>query len=236
METNPASRTAIAVLKYLLGALVLLLLVALFFPVYRMDPIRARETTCASNMKQLGLGFIQYSQDYDGKWPGGADRWAGEIYPYEKSASVYHCPDDSATALDGKYPVSYAMNANLRGRNVGSPTNGSVTVLAIEHDCKELTDMTRPEQSSQYTVGTEDNTAWGGIRLGTTAEPQNPTRHDPYLIVLASDGHLKMLRPDKVSSGIDNRSADGSQDAVHAAGTMRATGEGTAYTLTFSGK
>jgi prepilin-type processing-associated H-X9-DG protein len=84
---------------------------------------KARQTSCLSNEKQLGLGFMQYSQDNDETYPvnGGAQSgyslgmgWAGQIYPYVKSTDVFHCPDDPTTSHpEGSitaYPVSYAAS------------------------------------------------------------------------------------------------------------------------------
>lgn len=42
---------------------------AILFPVFAKAREKARQTTCLSNMKQLGLGFLQYNQDYDEKFP-----------------------------------------------------------------------------------------------------------------------------------------------------------------------
>jgi len=78
---------------------------------------------------RIGLGFIQYTQDADEKFPSGLDLqdfagssaagsgWAGEIYPYIKSTGVYTCPDDSTATqtVNGVTltPISYAMNIEL---------------------------------------------------------------------------------------------------------------------------
>src|SRR5262249_22233716 len=41
------------------------------FPVFAQAREQARTTSCLSNMKQLGLGFKMYAQDYDEEWPMG---------------------------------------------------------------------------------------------------------------------------------------------------------------------
>ena len=54
----------------------------------------------ASNMKQLGLGLLQYTQDYDENFPP-ANGWHDAVYPYVQNESmfnfagipvVYHAP------------------------------------------------------------------------------------------------------------------------------------------------
>lgn len=50
---------------------IIALLAAVLFPVFARAREKARQTTCVSNLRQLGLGFQQYAQDYDGGYPNG---------------------------------------------------------------------------------------------------------------------------------------------------------------------
>lgn len=99
---------------------IIAILAAILFPVFAKVREKARQTSCLSNEKQLGLGLIQYQQDYDENFPIVADiwgeGWAGRIYPYVKSTGVFACPDDpTAPAASDLYRVSYALNGNLAG-------------------------------------------------------------------------------------------------------------------------
>ncbi len=54
----------------------------------------ARSASCQSNLKQIGLGLIQYTQDYDERYPlatskGSEYGWAQEIQPYLKSLQIF---------------------------------------------------------------------------------------------------------------------------------------------------
>jgi prepilin-type processing-associated H-X9-DG protein len=99
---------------------------------------RALQASCLSNEKQLGLAFVQYAQDYDNTYPCGtrsaplrvlASGWAGQIYPYVKSAGVYRCPDDrpqpSSDGLD-QAPESYAYNWNIGNASLFSTNKDAV--------------------------------------------------------------------------------------------------------------
>jgi prepilin-type N-terminal cleavage/methylation domain-containing protein/prepilin-type processing-associated H-X9-DG protein len=93
---------------------IIAILAAILFPVFAKVREKARQTSCLSNMKQMGLAFTQYSQDYDEKYPNGinwydpgGNGWAGEVYPYVKSTQVFLCPDDSSQGHS-----SYAYNSN----------------------------------------------------------------------------------------------------------------------------
>jgi len=99
---------------------IIAILAAILFPVFAKAREKARQITCASNEKQLGLAFIQYSQDYDEMYPqglpsadGNGNRgggWAGMIYPYVKSTGAFSCPDDPTHPQGTRVPVSYAYN------------------------------------------------------------------------------------------------------------------------------
>src|SRR5580704_3804273 len=92
---------------------IIAILAAILFPVFASAREKARQTSCASNEKQLALAFLQYAQDYDEFMPcgtrdGAADianyasfgnaynylgtGWAGELYSYVKSTGVFTCP------------------------------------------------------------------------------------------------------------------------------------------------
>src|ERR1035438_8303880 len=85
---------------------IIAILAAILFPVFAKVREKARQTSCTSNEKQLGLAFAQYVQDNDETYPVGAKNsnysagdhfgvgWAGAIYPYVKSTGLYVCPDD----------------------------------------------------------------------------------------------------------------------------------------------
>jgi prepilin-type N-terminal cleavage/methylation domain-containing protein/prepilin-type processing-associated H-X9-DG protein len=101
---------------------IIAILAAILFPVFAKVREKARQTSCLSNEKQLGLGFAQYVQDNDEQYPSHTgwwnewtfgEAWAGEIYPYIKSAGVYKCPDDSTVPQAGATVVSYAVNQNI---------------------------------------------------------------------------------------------------------------------------
>jgi prepilin-type N-terminal cleavage/methylation domain-containing protein/prepilin-type processing-associated H-X9-DG protein len=123
-------KKAFTLIELLVVIAIIAILAAILFPVFATAREKARQISCASNLKQLGLGFIQYVQDYDEKFPCGiydtspwviylGNGWAGAIYPYEKSTGVYKCPDDptqpipAGTGTNESYPVSYALNFNL---------------------------------------------------------------------------------------------------------------------------
>ena len=105
---------------------IIALLAAILFPAFARARENARRASCSSNMKQLGLGMIQYAQDYDEHLPCGIAAptpysggnfdgvgWGGEIYAYVKSGQVYTCPSDATIAGVNTQVVSYGYNAAI---------------------------------------------------------------------------------------------------------------------------
>lgn len=78
------------------------LLAAILFPVFGRARENARRSSCQSNMKQLGLAVMQYSQDYDEHmvpkriFVNGATQyyfaWSDILQPYLKNTQVLACP------------------------------------------------------------------------------------------------------------------------------------------------
>jgi prepilin-type N-terminal cleavage/methylation domain-containing protein/prepilin-type processing-associated H-X9-DG protein len=119
---------------------IIAILASILFPVFARARENARRSSCQSNMKQIGLGIMQYTQDYDEKFPsglviGGYDSWkgigwAGQSYPYIKSAQIFKCPSDSTNAVAPAVPVSYAFNTLMASQSM-SILNESVKTVAL---------------------------------------------------------------------------------------------------------
>ena len=129
-----ARRThAFTLIELLVVIAIIAILAALLFPVFQSARESARRTSCLSNLKQLGIGIMQYTQDNDETFPPGAEAtlpawsnetdWCIEIYPYVKSADVFICPDDPQTWSAPSYwgPVtSYVANGEVAWNNADS--------------------------------------------------------------------------------------------------------------------
>ncbi len=138
------NRSGFTLIELLVVIAIIAILAAILFPVFASAREKARQTSCSSNLKQLGLAFTQYVQDYDETMPATVysvpQGWACRIYPYVKATKVFSCPDDpTTTAVASAVPVSYATNVNARLGTTGNPavslakyTSPSLTVLLYE--------------------------------------------------------------------------------------------------------
>jgi prepilin-type N-terminal cleavage/methylation domain-containing protein len=230
------NRKGFTLIELLVVIAIIAILAAILFPVFAKAREKARQASCQSNMKQLGIGFIQYVQDYDERFPS-TNYWAAQIYPYEKSTGVFHCPDDVATSTTSTYPNSYALNSNLGNQSDAAATSVSVTVLAAEFTTSGNNGNMTATNDTGSAINTDGYTGaavtiWGSegeLGTGTTA---NPCIHDPAIMFLAADGHVKLLRPEKVSGGGVNSL---STAPMANGGVACGTGDmSTTYTMTFS--
>ncbi|MEO6908259.1 MAG: DUF1559 domain-containing protein [Abditibacteriaceae bacterium] len=112
MRRKELSRNAFTLIELLVVIAIIAILAAILFPVFARARENARRASCQSNMKQMGLGFTMYIQDYDGQYPYGSDRdpsefpigppsligngselhWTDKLQPYIKSKQIFDCP------------------------------------------------------------------------------------------------------------------------------------------------
>jgi prepilin-type N-terminal cleavage/methylation domain-containing protein/prepilin-type processing-associated H-X9-DG protein len=195
---------------------IIAILAAILFPVFAKAREKARQITCASNNKQIGLAFIQYVQDYDSHWPcvlatttsyytynGG---WCNVLYPYTKSVNVFECPDDPNTHNPYQsYMFNYGIwndnyNVAASGLNDSQFTAPSSTLVLYETN-------NGTGQYPQYPpVGGSVQKDTNGDNLAGNSDwtPQNLANwHDPTTSsranYLAADGHVKFLAFQNVS-------------------------------------
>ena len=100
------NRKGFTLIELLVVIAIIAILAAILFPVFARARENARRASCQSNLKQIGLGLIQYSQDYDELMPnawfgpnGYGDsnnttvyKWMDAIQPYIKSTQLFTCP------------------------------------------------------------------------------------------------------------------------------------------------
>ncbi len=88
-------RKGFTLIELLVVIAIIAILAAILFPVFARAREKARQASCASNLKQIGLGFMMYVQDYDERLPGACshvDGWAGALMPYVKNQQIFACP------------------------------------------------------------------------------------------------------------------------------------------------
>lgn len=115
---------------------IIAILAAILFPVFAKAREKARQSSCLSNCKQLGLALMQYSQDYDERLimryyaiSGGNGSWYYTLAPYVKNTQIFMCPSSGQTALlQYGYQESY-----LNGAAMATITAPAETVMLCDN-------------------------------------------------------------------------------------------------------
>jgi prepilin-type N-terminal cleavage/methylation domain-containing protein/prepilin-type processing-associated H-X9-DG protein len=95
------SRAGFTLIELLVVIAIIAILAAILFPVFARAREKARQTSCVSNLKQLGLAVIMYTQDYDETYSMSlylAGTQAYSMYhvhmPYMKNTQIFQCPTE----------------------------------------------------------------------------------------------------------------------------------------------
>src|SRR5450755_3568353 len=72
-----AMRPGFTLIELLVVIAIIAILAAILFPVFARARENAKRASCQSNLKQIGLGFLQYAQDYDETFP--LDLWSPNV-------------------------------------------------------------------------------------------------------------------------------------------------------------
>lgn len=129
MHTNTTRRSAFTLIELLVVIAIIAILASILFPVFARARENARRTSCISNLKQMGLATMQYTQDYDEglpvslysvpngyNYPDGKEWWPDTlywpqmIYPYHKSSQVFFCPSSPDSNRTDPRRLNYGAN------------------------------------------------------------------------------------------------------------------------------
>ena len=89
-----ASRPAFTLIELLVVIALIATLTAILLPIFTQAWEKARQTTCISNLRQLGAGLALYTADHDTVYPAetrGAF-WDMQLYPYVRQRDVFRYP------------------------------------------------------------------------------------------------------------------------------------------------
>jgi prepilin-type N-terminal cleavage/methylation domain-containing protein/prepilin-type processing-associated H-X9-DG protein len=117
-RTPLSQRKGFTLIELLVVIAIIAILASILFPVFARARENARRASCTNNLKQIALGFMQYTQDYDGLMPfypydvGVMNK----VYPYVKSVEVFRCPSSNlnpppSVEMGNYYSSEYGLPA-----------------------------------------------------------------------------------------------------------------------------
>ncbi len=138
---HQSKKSAFTLIELLVVIAIIAILAAILFPVFARARENARRSSCQSNLKQIGLGILQYNQDYDERFPLSRTNnialpangtiaanpaandvpWQFVIQPYVKSFQLFKCPSNTSNGFQNNsnnlVPISYVCSGT--GNNAG---------------------------------------------------------------------------------------------------------------------
>ena len=164
---------------------IIAILAAILFPVFARAREKARQSACLSNVKQIGLAIMMYTEDYDELLPGYQQAgvyWWDILNPYMKNRGILVCPDK----IDWNY--GHATDKSGYGLNEDIFTADAAAKVSLAS-----------VQSPSETIGAADKDQGNARCIGNSFSasvtwPYNVgTRHNDGANFLFMDGHSKWM-------------------------------------------
>ncbi|HCA46894.1 MAG TPA: hypothetical protein DEP45_05880 [Armatimonadetes bacterium] len=197
------ARRGFTLIELLVVIAIIAILAAILFPVFARAREKAKQTSCLSNCKQMGLAVMMYVSDYDDNYPArqrplaapftyngythsSAILWYMAIEPYHKNVQVFNCPSADVT---------------WRGQYTGDTRYGINTHIAGNNSASNVSDIKKPAETiiiadSDWTHSTAD---YGFSNSWMLANPPHvsrfiPSRHNGGANITLCDGHAKFYQ------------------------------------------
>lgn len=216
---------AFTLLELLVVVAIIGILAAMLFPAFAKAREGGRRASCQSNLRQIGLGALQYSQDYDeilvADWygidtatgptttqpasvPRARYKWPDAIYPYVKSEQVFICPSATGEAARpwvyyGKLTADtdvFSSYIIMHGYGANQPTKTPPVSHPVSNDLVSLARVEAPSTTTWILDG--DGAFFCSVSDGMVSHLVD--RHLGTANALYLDGHVKIVRLDKLNT------------------------------------
>jgi len=194
MPLRPPARRpdGFTLIELLVVIAIIAILAAILFPVFARAREKARQVTCTSNLKQMGLAFFMYTSDYDEMYMA-TYNWKTNLQPYIKTTEINRCPSRKSL------PWYYGQGLNIgcsspyvQGiplMSEGSIASPSSKILVVEWERCNAGPPCGP--TGLFSGGA--TSYWAVCRI-----------HNGGSNLLFCDGHAKWLKPEQYHSNTES--------------------------------
>ncbi len=188
-------RRAFTLIELLVVIAIIAILAAILFPVFAKAREKARQSSCQSNVKQLGIALASYAQDYDERLhlhrnTQSTYGWMDMTAPYIKNEQIHRCPSNNRAATRVGAVPNVATHYGWNWRQLGSDTWG-----------RSLGEVTMPAETIAYGDSNSYVISWYEYYY----HPEDIHNEGTNLVFV--DGHAKWMTRDAVYTGTNT--ADG---------------------------
>jgi prepilin-type N-terminal cleavage/methylation domain-containing protein/prepilin-type processing-associated H-X9-DG protein len=208
---NGAGDSGFTLLELLVVIAIMTILAGILFPVFARAGEKARQSACASNIKNLGVAILLYAQDYDEQFPLAAYAtsafdfltWHDLTDPYAKNKEIWHCPSSplNKADVDGRITTHFGYNARylttiaLDFSNAKSHSAVSLAGVGSPAETVLLTDARASLQPSW--CGDDGKFLLPPSEVNAHCWGRPNFLHNEGSNVLWVDGHIKWQQPNQ---------------------------------------
>ncbi len=224
------SKKGFTLIELLVVIAIIAILAAILFPVFARAREKARTTSCASNLRQLGTAFAMYRSDFDGTMP--MDyfevensntylRWIHTIFQYVNNTQVYQCPSNPTTTVTtwtppyktlAPYSSYYYCHYYLAGETESNIKDTTGTIMLMDGWFEEDADqdynrgMFTSPAATATVMAAWVNGDWSDTPYVNRSILANMRRHNNGINASYFDGHVKFIlraRPGDFTDALD---------------------------------
>ncbi len=193
-------RCGFTLIELLVVIAIIAILAAILFPVFARAREKARQSSCLSNIKQLGLGVLMYAQDYDERLIPSRDKatnaiWPAYLSPYVMNTHVFICPSAADDSIYGQTwndrgRLSIGLNRDMEDRDT------DIARLLSEYAYPSLTILMADSTPNSVSAGGR------GFQVMADCQPNTQSgvgmRHMEGTNVGLLDGHAKWYKSSSI--------------------------------------
>ena len=169
---SKACRTsAFTLIELLVVIAIIAILAAILFPVFAQAREKARQTTCASNQKQLGTAFLAYAVDYDDSYPmafGNVAGLGGWTSNYNLRVPYNWDPNNQAGSdryMAAQYCWANSVYPYVKSWGIYNCPSGADTIIHVAAASAEAAAVVPPVQMGYTYNGLLQSMTSGQVRM-----------------------------------------------------------------------